>query len=166
MAQTKSLRPANLALLLMNQQFQTQVGIDSNFALQRVKVIDEQLQRKIVYVPIPLGFLDNTSDFYPTFLTKLSALLEKHYTDELFGVPKLSQLLCLCPMQVHRKLKKLTGISPGQYLLHFRLSKAVHLIIETDFTLGEIAYRTGFSSLNNFSRVFKRVLGISASGLK
>ena len=97
------------------------------------------------------------------FVNRLTALLESKYTDETFDVTKLSQMLCLCQMQVHRKIKKYTGLSPGKYILHYRLSKAMVLLSNTEYTIGEIAYQTGFSSQNNFSRAFRRECGLSPS---
>jgi len=67
----------------------------------------------------------------------------------------LCEKLCLCPMQVYRKVKKHTGLPPGKYLLLYRLNMALCMLQETEYTIGEIAFHVGFSNQNNFSRAFK-----------
>lgn len=58
-----------------------------------------------------------------------------------------------------KMFKRFTGISPGQYLLQLRISKAKDLIITTDSNIKDIAIETGFDSIYYFSRVFKEKIG-------
>lgn len=69
-------------------------------------------------------------------------------------------------MQVHRKVKKHTGQTPGKLLLLFRLSKAKDLLRTTELGVGEIAWQTGFSSHAAFSRAFHRTYHCSPSQLR
>lgn len=100
------------------------------------------------------------------FINRLEQVVENNYQDQLFDISALSQRLHLCSMQVYRKIKANTGFTPGQYLLRFRLSKAIHLLQTTDYSIGEIAWKTGFSSHPAFTRSFKRVLNCSPQGLR
>jgi AraC family transcriptional activator of pyochelin receptor len=43
-----------------------------------------------------------------------------------------------------------------QYRLNLRLTLAKHLLKETDLTISEIAYKTGFDSRDGFTRCFRR----------
>ena len=69
-------------------------------------------------------------------------------------------------MQVYRKVKKQTGLSPGRYILLYRLKIALYMLQESDYTIGEIAFQIGFSNQNNFSRAFKREFGSSPKHLR
>ncbi len=102
--------------------------------------------------PLPPSFSDQ-------FLKELTAILEKNFTNERFGALELSQALYLCPMQVHRKVKQRTGLSPGHLLLQFRLAKAQAMLRSTDLQVGEIAWRTGFGSQNYFARAYHKEMG-------
>ena len=62
-----------------------------------------------------------------------------------------------------KMFKKYTGISPGQYHLQQRISKAKDLIVTTDKSIKEIAWETGFESIYYFSRIFKEKLGRTPS---
>ena len=55
-----------------------------------------------------------------------------------------------------------TGVSPIQYLIEYRISRACNLFTY-DYTLTEIAYMCGFSTLADFSRCFMRHIGTSPS---
>lgn len=100
------------------------------------------------------------------FIQKLNMIIKQYYSDETFDVNGLCQKLCLCNMQVHRKIKKQTGLTPGKYLLHYRLEVAIALLQSSEFSIGEVAFQVGFSNHNNFSRAFKREIGFSPQQLK
>lgn len=94
------------------------------------------------------------------FLKGLLEILENQHSDSNFKVLDLDRLLFLSPMRVYRKIKEFTGLSPRGCLLHYRLSKALHLIITTDRTISDIAYDTGFGSPSSFTRAFVRTIGL------
>lgn len=48
----------------------------------------------------------------------------------------------------------------ADYILRVRIDRARHLIATEKFSLGEIAWRTGFQDQSHFSRVFKRLVGV------
>lgn len=56
---------------------------------------------------------------------------------------------------------EIIGMSPGRYALSQRMKIAESLLRETDLTTSQIAYRTGYSAPEAFSRAFKRETGIS-----
>lgn len=58
------------------------------------------------------------------------------------------------------------GLSLEQYIIAKRLEKVKELLVYTDFTLTEIAYVTGFSSINYLSRQFKELTGLTPSYFK
>lgn len=56
-----------------------------------------------------------------------------------------------------------TGLSPHQYLLEFRLVRARGLLVETEFSIKEIAMQTGFEDEFYFSRLFRQKLNLTPS---
>jgi AraC family transcriptional regulator len=60
----------------------------------------------------------------------------------------------------------LEGITIEKYIITKRLEKVKELLVYTDFTLTEIAYITGYSSINHLSRQFKELTGLSPSHFK
>ncbi|MCR5264874.1 MAG: AraC family transcriptional regulator [Clostridiales bacterium] len=53
------------------------------------------------------------------------------------------------------------GLPPHEYLTMYRISAAKNLLLSTAMTITDIAERTGFRDVYTFSRVFRRVNGIS-----
>ena len=93
------------------------------------------------------------------FYNRFISLLEENYADERLNVNLLSLMFCLCPMQLYRKVRRQTGLPPGQLLLKYRISRSLDLLFNTEFNITEIAYKSGFGSPAHFSKAFKRVVG-------
>ncbi len=65
-----------------------------------------------------------------------------------------------------KSFKEVLDTSPNQYQLMLKIRKAVEMIRETNFTLSEIAYQSGFESEFYFSRIFKQKMNYNASELR
>lgn len=57
--------------------------------------------------------------------------------------------------------KQYFGLSPSADLLRMRIQKAKNLLSYSDFPIGEVAFKSGFSSVQHFSYAFKKTAGIS-----
>ncbi len=97
------------------------------------------------------------------FLRDVHQILERHYSDEGFGIKALYSKIGMSRTQLHRKLVALTGVPASQYIRAFRLEKAKALLRTTRMTIAEVAYAVGFSDPLYFSRVFSRQFGLSPS---
>ena len=62
-----------------------------------------------------------------------------------------------------RKFKKELGVSFRKHLIRLRIQRAIILLSNTEKSIKEISYEVGFSSPELFSKIFKRVMGLSAS---
>ena len=56
--------------------------------------------------------------------------------------------------------------SPGKWLLKRRAHHAAHLMVNSDMSISEMAFDSGFENLSHFSRAFKKILGTSPSEYK
>lgn len=65
------------------------------------------------------------------------------------------------PNYINRILKKRTGKSLHQYVLSFRVSRALALLQTTNLTVTEVAEQVGFTSLKHLSQTFKSIYGYS-----
>lgn len=62
-----------------------------------------------------------------------------------------------------RFFKDTIGMTFIQYLNNFRVTKAEELLLHTDDTVTEVAFKSGFGSIKNFNRNFKILKGCSPS---
>lgn len=60
-----------------------------------------------------------------------------------------------------RLFKQSFGISPGEYIISFKLSKAAGLLKDTDIPVSEIASSVGYDDRIAFSKLFKKKHGVS-----
>ena len=65
-----------------------------------------------------------------------------------------------------RFFKSATGKTPLEYVNEYRIEKASALLVGTDATVTEIALAVGFPDVNYFSRVFRRVKGVTPLGFR
>ena len=99
------------------------------------------------------------------FLKRLNETIFKHLDEEKFGVVCLAQELAMSRSQLFRKTKRLTQMSPVQYIRFVKLTKAKEMLETRRYTISQVAFKTGFASLSHFSRAFKGLYGFSPSQL-
>lgn len=87
--------------------------------------------------------------------------IETFMGDPYFSMEKFGQEVSLSRMQLHRKLKALTGESPGDFLRSMRLQRAKRLLESRSGNVSEIAYEVGFNNLSYFSKCYREQFGIA-----
>lgn len=65
------------------------------------------------------------------------------------------------PFHFSRIFKIFTGLSPHQFLLSLRLQHAITLLQNTSLPVADIAYSSGFNSVEHFSAAFKIKFSVS-----
>ncbi|MBX2928583.1 MAG: response regulator [Saprospiraceae bacterium] len=100
------------------------------------------------------------------FLWQLREAAEKVMSDPENAIARLERELQLSQMQLYRKLKALTGLTPSLYIRSVRLQKALQLLQTTDLNISEVAYEVGFTSPAYFSRAFSEEFGRPPSGYR
>lgn len=95
------------------------------------------------------------------FLEKVMQAIETYMGDPDFSMEKFGQEVSLSRMQLHRKLKALTGESPGDFLRTMRLQRARRLLESKAGNVSEIAYEVGFNNLSYFSKCYREQFGIA-----
>jgi len=95
------------------------------------------------------------------FLTRLQDVLEKNLTKTDFSASKFSDVMFMNRMQLHRKLKALTGLSSSEFLKTQRLKMATQLMKTKDLSVSEIGYTIGFNDPSYFTKCFKQEYGMT-----
>jgi AraC-like DNA-binding protein len=87
--------------------------------------------------------------------------MDQHLDDGQFSTEELARHIAMSRSQLHRKLTALTGLSPKHFIRLVRLRHAQRRLLETEETIAEAAYATGFSDPGYFTRVFKQEFGVT-----
>lgn len=89
-------------------------------------------------------------------------IILQHLHDPTFKVTNLAQQMNYSPRQLGRIIKKLTGLSPVNFILEVRLQKAYHFFQSRQFaTVSEVRYEIGIESAAYFTTKFKERFGKS-----
>ena len=99
------------------------------------------------------------------FLLKFRDFIEKNLADSDLSVETVGAELGLSRVQLYRKVKALTGLSPVELLRTARLQKGRQILETTGKSVSEVAYEVGFTAPSYFTKCFKDEFGISPSDL-
>jgi len=102
-------------------------------------------------------------DIDQQFLRKFTSYVEANLGEQNLTVESLSEAFGLSRVQLFRKTKALLGESPNDFIQQVRLKKASQLLLESDLTVAEVAYQSGYSSPGYFATAFKGRYGCSPS---
>jgi AraC family transcriptional regulator len=93
-------------------------------------------------------------------LRKVEDHVREHLAEEV-PVERLAELVELSPFHFSRVFKESTGMSPLQFVVRERITRAQQLIRETSRSLIEIALDVGYTSPSHFAQVFRRLVGVT-----
>ena len=94
---------------------------------------------------------------------KLHAVVEyvEEHLDSGLTLEQLAAVAHLSPYHFARQFKVATGLPPHQYVVARRVERAQQLLHQGDYSLAEVAARTGFSDQSQFCHHFKRLVGVT-----
>jgi AraC family transcriptional regulator len=93
-------------------------------------------------------------------LRRVLDLIESRLTENIL-LEDLASEACLSPYHFSRMFRAATGSSPHRYLIERRVQMAKKLIACGKSALAQIALDAGFGSQSNFTRVFRRITGMT-----
>jgi len=89
------------------------------------------------------------------FISRLDQVILEHINDTSLSINRLAELLSMDRTSLYRKCQSNCQVSPVVYLRQQRMKVAARLLKETEMSVSEVAYATGFESISYFSRVFR-----------
>lgn len=95
----------------------------------------------------------------------ITRFIQENYS-KMFSVKTLALQFHLTPQYLNRLFKREFGYPIVQYINRYRLSVAKKLIRESNLSMKEICFAIGFETPHYFSKVFKKVEGISPTDFK
>jgi signal transduction histidine kinase/DNA-binding response OmpR family regulator len=141
--------------------------VELELRIRKLLEIRQNLQTK--WSPLALSIEPET--------TSILSVTEQQFVHDIHDIIKhninLAELngdfvgkkMAMSRMNLHRKLKALTGIGISDHIRILRLDKANALLQLGELSVSEVAYQTGFSSPSHFSTLFKNHFGYSPSAI-
>ncbi|WP_027077637.1 ATP-binding protein [Maribacter antarcticus] len=89
------------------------------------------------------------------FLERVQHILDEKLVEPSFSSEQFSKAIHMSRMQLHRKLKALTGLSASEFIRSQRLKLAIQILKQSDINVSEVGYSVGFNNHAYFSKCFK-----------
>ncbi|WP_461055723.1 hybrid sensor histidine kinase/response regulator transcription factor [Spirosoma arcticum] len=110
------------------------------------------------HLPVASAAVNETDKF----MNRVYGVLEDRLDDSSFGVEPMATAVGLSRMQLNRKIKAMTGLTPIELIRAVRLNRATELLL-TGASVSETADRVGFDTPAYFSKVFKEQYHLTPS---
>ena len=95
-------------------------------------------------------------------LSEILAFMNKHIAEPI-TIEEICHEFFISRSSLQALFKTHLNSSPKNYLLNIKLQKSKELIRQNQYTISEIAYMLGFSSIHYFSRLFKKYFNTTPS---
>lgn len=103
---------------------------------------------------------ERTSDYRIALVKSIIDYIHTHYESQI-TLDILAAYFHLSREHLCRLFKKMTRMSPIEYLNFYRISTSTRLLRETDHEISDIALEIGFNNISYFNRTFKRYMHVT-----
>lgn len=105
-----------------------------------------------------------TNSIDQQFIGRAYSVVEKHIQESELSVDQFSREMMVSKSLLFKKIKAITGYSIVDFVNMHKLRKAAaHLASDPQLNISDVAFEVGFNDPKYFSRVFRKVYGLSPS---
>jgi len=127
--------------------------------VQHRNILRDRFRREVITEPAEVTVTDSDE----LFLRQAMDIVEENMSNTEFSVDQLVREMGVSRSKLYLKLKALTGQSSSEFVRTVRLKRAVQLLENSNYSVKEVMYMTGFNTASYFSKCFKRQFGIVPS---
>jgi AraC-like DNA-binding protein len=102
------------------------------------------------------GFISIKDDVKGDRINKMYTYILTHFTDSNLRIAELAHQSNMSTSAFGHFFKKSTNKSFTQFVVDMRLGYASKLLLNSNESISEIAYKSGFNNIANFNRLFKK----------
>lgn len=131
--------------------------------IQNLLYTRKHLQEKFSKKIISIDFNDqNLVSADKEFLNKMKTIIIENIANADFGMNDFADKAFLSERQLRRRLNEITGLGPVEFIRQIRLLKAKELLEnKVYFSIAEVSAAVGFNNPHYFSRMYKKMFGVS-----
>ncbi len=111
------------------------------------------------------GFAPFLDEFASRRINRAYQYVFDHFTMPL-DHESIAREVGMSPSAFCRYFKRVTGRTLSDFANEVRIGHASKMLIDSDDTIAEIAYASGYESLSNFNRCFHQLKGLSPRGYR
>ncbi|MBN1187999.1 MAG: response regulator [Bacteroidales bacterium] len=95
------------------------------------------------------------------FLEKAYRILEENISNSNFGIPQFIDIMGITKYMLYKKIKVLTGQTPNDFIVNYRLKKAAFILKEKNISDLDLYIQVGFNDISYFRKCFKKFYGVT-----
>jgi AraC-like DNA-binding protein len=99
--------------------------------------------------------------YFYSRLVKAKMFIDQHFAESI-DLNNIADEAYFSKFHFIRMFKNSYGKTPHQYLISLRIERSMELL-KADISVADVCYEVGFESLASFSRLFKRIIGMTPS---
>lgn len=101
----------------------------------------------------------------PVWLARVVEKLTEEFTGN-FSTEELATEAGVHPVHLAAVFRQFYNETMGEYVQKLRIAHASALLLDRELPLSEIAYEAGFSDQSHFTRIFKRIVGVTPGAFR
>jgi AraC family transcriptional regulator len=101
----------------------------------------------------------------PAWFARALELIQDRCSEPL-TIREIAHEVGVHPYHLARVSRRFIGKTPGEMLRDFRMQKAAHLLARTRIAIGTVALTCGYADQSQFTRSFKKALGMSPGSFR
>lgn len=108
---------------------------------------------------------NETSSSMRALVYRFNQLIEENYT-QIHHVKEYAEVLGESPMNLNRAIKSVTGKTASEIIIERLILEAKRLLIYSDLSNKEVAYKLNYEDPSYFARIFRRKTGLTPSAFR
>ena len=136
------------------QLFDTYFGHEKYFELKLKSLINDLMFKLLSY-----GYIEIKAETPESNDVRIARrvvdFISEHYMENI-TLAGLAELVNMSETGLSRLFRSITGMSCIDYVIDYRLTKAMGMLRCSDKPIIEVAYETGFNNISYFNRTFKK----------
>jgi transcriptional regulator GlxA family with amidase domain len=135
------------------QSLNQKSGFDS--VLELLSILHDLSVSRNIKTLSDLSFSSEKFHYNSRRIERVFEYMNTNYNKQI-TLAEVAKLANMPEASFSRFIKKRTGKTFIDSLNEIRLGHASRMLIDTTYTIAEVAYKCGFNNISNFNRIFKR----------
>lgn len=146
-------------------------GVDTNIVftaseqckreLRYISTGEQAYRRVRFFVEEVTGFVQSLRNLsYDDSIYRVQSYVQTHLSDEIH-LEQVADAVGFSPAYLSRLFKEKTGTNFVAYVNQMRIDASKAELLSTDYSVAQVAQRCGFENVSYFTRVFKKLVGVT-----